>query len=318
MHFFVPNVTESKLRKLIKADIDVSYPYWLGGPINWLVQTYLVLRQYREHLSIDTTPSPREVNIGHVLGWRQLGLRGGEYRVSIRADYRRLFDVDFEILQNPVAKRSARQVYLTYWPLPGLLARDPARKVVENVAYAGRTGNRNIASSLKQPGKGGEWHGLRFRIIEKKQWHDMQSIDILLAVRDFSTRTYDEKPPSKLLNAWQAGIPLIAGYDSAYSSIGTPGLDYIRVKTEGELRDALERLRDDPHFYSQIVKAGHIKVREYTREKIAQKWFLALDGPIRCDWEQFFADGSRRRLLSLRKRWIDRTLDTASQLKIRV
>ena len=222
VNFIAPERQNLKLGDLLQCDLDNNYPYWLGGRINWVVQTYMVLREYCEGVTISTQPTPGRINIAHVTTWRGLPRRENEYRVSIRADYRRLFDVDFEILQNLAALRSHRQIYLTYWPVPRLWPRDASRKTVENVAYAGRIGNRNIATSLKGSGDA-ELMGLRFRIIDKKQWHDMREIDVLLAIRDFSTRTYDEKPPSKLINAWHAGIPLIAGYDSHFQLLGRPG-----------------------------------------------------------------------------------------------
>ena len=286
VHFLAPPSSASILDELIETKLGQNYPYWLGGAINWVVQSYLVLREYREGISISNLPKQGQINFAHVTTWRAFPRRQGEYRVSIRADYRRLFDVDFEILQNPTRVQTSNQIYLPYWPIPGLLPRDEKREIVENIAYAGRIGNRNIAKSLQSSGFYESIKGAKFCLIDKQSWHDMREVDILIAVRDFSTRAFDNKPPSKLLNAWHAGIPLVAGYDSAFSQIGKPGIDYIRVKTEQELKLALEKLLDDPRFYYSIVEAGKTKRGKYSHENIAKYWLQALDGPIYCDWQR--------------------------------
>lgn len=306
MHFISP----ISLDNISSTDLDKDYPYWLGGSINWVVQTFLVLRQYREDVTISTKPVPRKINIAHVQTWRSLPSQRVEYCVSIRADYRRLFDVDFEILQNPTAICSSKQAYLTYWPIPGIRPRAHNRKTVTNIAYAGRLGNRNIDVSLQDSIS--KLNGLNFKLVEKNKWHDMHDIDVLVAVRDFSLSTYNEKPPSKLLNAWHAGIPLIAGYDSAFSSIGNPGKDYIRVKTKSELLSALEKLRSDPIFYREIVDAGRMRAKEYTREKIAKTWLELLDNRIIPDFELKKNDSDKKYSL---KRVADIVSDSISYVK---
>lgn len=315
MHFVAPHSFDGKLDAILSTSLDKNYPYWLGGAINWIVQSYLVLRQYREGITISTEPLSNAINIAHVTTWRALPRHENDYRVSIRADYRRLFDVDFEILQNPTAIRSLKQAYLTYWPVPRLQPRDITRKAVKNVAYAGRVGNRNIDDSLRNYEPDTSLKGLKFRVVDKQNWHDMREIDVLLAIRDFSTYTYDEKPPSKLLNAWHAGIPLIAGYDSAFSSIGTPGVDYIRVKTERELSDALARLQDDPKFYCGIVEAGRCKSQKYTRDKIAQTWLNTIEGKISTDFDTSKAKDTYQALFRKRNQFTDFAFNTVSSSK---
>lgn len=314
IHFVAP-CPESTLDELILLSLDNDYPYWIGGSINWVVQTYLILKNFQTNITIGIKPIPGRINIAHVRTWRKFPKRIGEYRVSIRADYRRLFDVDYEILQNPIAVTNCKQVYIPYWPVPGLIARDTSRCTVRSIAYAGRIGNRNIDLFFQDSGLANRLNNLNFRIIDKKKWHDMREIDILVAIRNFSRSTYSEKPPSKLINAWHSSIPLIAGYDSAFSAIGTPGVDYIRVKKVRELRDALERLRDDPVFYNRIVQAGRKKSQEYTRDKIAQDWLAAIEEPVGNDFAAFKTKGVTHKLLLRCNQFADFVFDSASSTK---
>lgn len=281
IHFVTPTIDDPRLQELKLTSPDRDYPYWLGGAINWPTQTYLHLREHREGVSIGTAPESGAVNIAHVDGWRKWGRSGDEFRVSIRADHYSLAGCDFEIHQNRAMLSGNADGYVTYWPVPRMIPRDPNRYEVRSVAYAGRVGPRNISSELLQSSGGDLVEGrLKLCRIESQKWHDMREVDILVAIRSFSRRTYDDKPPSKLLNAWNAGIPLIAGWDSAYSAIGTPGVDYLRVESGGEFTDALRRLADDPEYYKSVVDAGRKAVLKFTTKDIVKEWFDLLDGPV--------------------------------------
>lgn len=313
IHFVAP-VSESALEDILSTDVDDDYPYWIGSA-NWITQSYLVLREYREDITIGTAPSAKKINFAHVTTWRTTYPKKMEYRVSIRADYRQLFNVDFEIIQNPSNVKWPNQTYITYWPVPRMIPRKEDRKDVVNIAYAGRIGKRNIDTDLQASNLKRCLDSFKFKVIDQQCWHDMSEIDVLIAIRDFSTRTYPDKPPSKLINAWNAGIPLIAGYDSSFSTIGTPGVDYIRVKTKDELSSALERLRDDPNFYDSIVQAGYRKRLEYTREKIAQTWLSAIDGPILSNWKNASSKSMGIALSNVRNLFLDNTINSLSSTK---
>ncbi len=315
LHFLIPEDQAAAAGDLARLVVGKTYPYWLGGDFNWAAQSWLVLRHYRGGLTIGTAPKAGAVNFAHANYWRRLGARLGEFRVGARADYPRLFDLDFEILQNPARRRSPRQAYLPYWPVPGLIPRDPSRRGISTIAYAGRLGNRNLAGALKNgASRLGALDGLAFVLVPSHRWHDMSGIDLLVAIRSFGRDTHPGKPPSKLFNAWLAGVPLIAGWDNAYSSVGRPGVEYIRVESDTELRDAVARLRRDPAFYTSIVEAGRAKAAEVTPEKIAEQWLAVLEGPVRRAYETWLdQDGApHQRGLA---RCADLTRNAASAVK---
>ena len=286
VHFVVPPSFASEVEALPSRRLGRDYPYWLGGRFNWVAQSYLVLREFREGLTIGTAPCPRRINFGHVMGWQEVGARQGEFRVSVRADYPRLFDVDFEILQNPFVQCGSRQAYLPYWPVPGLIPRDPGRKGLRVLAYAGRIGPRNLAEELKRSPER-LLLDLEFHVVSPDRWHDLSQIDLLVAIRSFNKATHDNKPPSKLFSAWRAGIPLIAGYDSAFSVVGNPGEDYIRVSSLNEFRSALERLHYEPEYYAKIVQNGSRRAVEVEHDAIALDWLTLLDGRIAQEFDRW-------------------------------
>ncbi len=279
IHFVIPHIYHEQLDALENRVLGADYPYWISGAFNWAAQSWLRLRQYREGLTIGTTPAPERINFAHCMTWRALGARCREFRVSARADYPQLFDVDFEILQNPAMPvRADRSAYLPYWPIPGLIPRDSSRAGVNSVAYAGRFGPRNLDCSLVEGHEA--FRGLEFRTIRPERWHDMSEIDLLIGIRDFDGKLHYSKPPSKLFNAWLANVPLIGGCDSSYSATGTPGKDYLRVGTSEELCEAVARLRRDGEYYDSIVAAGRIRARECTPERVARQWLEVLEGPV--------------------------------------
>lgn len=278
IHFVVPPTFVDEVTALPDRMLGQDYPYWLGGRFNWVAQAWLVLRQFREGLTISTTPKSGSLNFGHVMAWRNLPARQGEFRISIRADYPRLFDADFEILQNPACRTGKHQAYLPYWPVPGLIPRDSTRRGVRTVAYAGRLGPLNLADGLHAPK--GPLEQFDFRIISPDHWHDLSEIDVLLAIRSFDRAEHSSKPPSKLYSACRAEIPLIAGYDSAFSSIAEPGREYLRVDSIARLTNELRQLKNDPAYYNSIVQAGRARAPEFSHEAIAQVWLECLDTKI--------------------------------------
>jgi hypothetical protein len=264
-----------------------STPYWRGGRFIWAAIPYLVLRDYREGLSIGTSPIGGRVNFAHCGTFRSLGGRIGEFRVSARADYRRLYDVDFEVLQNPSIPLSGSQAYLPHWPTPGIIPRKRSRVGAHAVAYAGRM--ENLAEELRN---GFDVSDMQLQIIPEDRWHDMAEIDILIAVRSFDGNTHENKPPSKLFNAWLADIPLIAGWDSALSWIGNPGIDYIRVASRKNCAEEIERLASDPAYYSRVQEAGRSRAKDVTYEAIARTWLNCFDDVIFPSFERQAEEGN--------------------------
>ncbi|MDP3491716.1 MAG: glycosyltransferase [Hyphomonadaceae bacterium] len=292
IHFVVPRSFFDRLAALPGQTLGLDYPYWIGGQFNWAAQAWLALRQQREGLTIGCAPCAGRINFAHSMVWRALGPRTGEFRVGARADYRRLFDVDFEFLQNPAARCGPRQAYVPYWPIPGLIPRDPNRRALRTVAYAGRIGAKNLSSDLRRELDGHPaMRGLNFATIPPDQWHNMSQIDLLVAVRDFAGLRHLDKPPSKLFNAWAANVPLIGGADSAFAEVGRPGEDYVRATTPVTFFGAVERLRQDPSYYAALVAAGRARLPELSREAVGNAWLELFDGPVAAAFENWQVTG---------------------------
>ena len=181
-HFIVHPKDAHRLDELRRARPGVDYPYWIAGRTNWAALSWLILREHREGMTLGDEPAPDRINFAHVQTWRALGPRDGEFRVSARADYPRLFDVDFEVVQNPAACTGPLKTYLPYWPVPGLIPRRVERRGVRTVGYAGFLGAANLAPALSS-GAARLLGGLELKIIPPDRWHDLSELDVLLGVR---------------------------------------------------------------------------------------------------------------------------------------
>lgn len=119
-------------------------------------------------------------------------------------------------------------------------------------------------------------YNYEFKLLTKDNWNDLSKIDVLIGIRDFNKRTYDHKPPSKLINAWQANIPFIGGYDSAYEQVGNNGINYFKVNSFKEVVEILILLKNNRGIYKSIVDEGKKKAIIYSRDKIIERWCYIL------------------------------------------
>ncbi len=132
--------------------------------------------------------------------------------------------------------------------------------------------------------------GMCYKSMDRERWNDYSDIDLVLAIRTFDKSDFfSGKPPSKLINAWWAEVPLIASNDSAYSQIGIPQINYITVSSYDEMLRVIKSLKHDPTYYQNIIKNGVLQRENYSRQSILNSWILLLKGKIFPDfvcWEK--------------------------------
>lgn len=297
-NFLVPAQNEQELEYLKSIDLNKQHYEFNHSTRNWTLQTYLMLREKLPDIICSRYPVRDAINIGHCQYLRKLKPSPENFIVSISGEYRHLLWAHAHIVQNRVQHDGRRYFFIPHWGQPGLIPRNSERQTVEHVAYAGRptqlsSRNGYIRSKFARFGfftskhDGREfWNeemkriGMRFSLLVKPNWNDLSDVDILLGIRSFDREKYNYLPPTKLLNAWHAGIPFIGGNDSAFEQVGTPGQDYIQVKSKEEAIQEIIRLRCDHEYYKSFVEAGKKRAKEFTREKIAGAWIQLLTGDM--------------------------------------
>jgi hypothetical protein len=293
---FVTNNSEEELARFRQiADVDAcmrgdaEFRVMINEDVlaSWCLLSYFYLRDdHRIDVRVSNRIDVGAINIVHTVQLESIGRPPNAFVVAVRADFRRRPWAHYHIVQNRAQlKGDTSCIYV--WPQPGLLPRNAARKGVKTLGYIGQTYDPqrwrvgNLAWSVD------EWKALfagdnlEFRVPDISNWHDLRELDVLIAIRSFDGAPYNGKPPSKLVNAWLAGIPFIGGADSAYTQIGINGVNYIQAHTPDAVVAAVRRLRDDPKLFRSLVENGTRAVRDYTVEATRERWIQAIDGPIR-------------------------------------
>lgn len=256
-----------------------------GGRSAWIYQTWTRLRQ--AGLSLPLSPSLPDAGFGvlHSDDFAHFDGRRWPARlwtIVCRADRPPSWRADFEIVQNPLQADNRRTFYVHHWPQPGLLPRDPTRgATLRNVAYFGMF--KQLPPALQSP----EWAqrlrplGLDWLTpggaapgdpLDQRRINDYRTADVVVALRDPRRTIADHKPPTKLLNAWLAGVPAIVGPESAYRALRTDALDFIEASDADAVLAALRRLQADPELYAAMCRRAQARATEVTPAAIAERW----------------------------------------------
>lgn len=287
IHFIYSTNVDERIFKI--TDVDKHWYEFKSGQQIWIFQTYCLLKKYYPNVTLGSEPKKGSINIIHAGNFGRTNNITDYYVLSIRADYERLLWANYEIVQNKLqVKRET--AYITHWPQPGLIKRKNSKSKVENVAYLGNPEQNEVRNyPIEQDLRS---MGMTYSVMGRKNWNDYSNIDIALAIRRFSDHDRaNNKPPTKLINAWLAEVPLIASNDSAYSQIAVPGEDYIVVSSYDEMMEKIRFLKDNPEYYKKIVKNGIRKREHYTRECIINEWIEVFEHQIFPD----FAEWERKR-----------------------
>lgn len=256
----------------------------------WIVQTYRWLSHFGYDVHIaDTLPStgilvfiPEEES--YIALTEQLEKKHRSLTfVGVRADVceYKIPLADFEIVQNGRFADERRSYFVPHWPQPGIIPRDPKRgSKIENITFKGGFGSLDAEFRTARWNAYLESRKLTFEIASKHtqgeipRWHDYELADLVLAVRplygDGGLRC--EKPASKLVNAWHAGVPAILGPEYAFRELQTNDLDYIEVKNAEDAMGAINELIDSPARYRAMIDHGRQRARQFTPQRIAERW----------------------------------------------
>jgi hypothetical protein len=163
--------------------------------------------------------------------------------------------------------------YMPHWPQPGLLPRDSARgDTWKNAAFFGDPGN--FTKEMTGPA----WDAtlrdldLAWHFVPPEKWHDFRETDVIVAVRGFDRHRHENKPPTKLFNAWRAGVPAILGRESAYQAERKTALDYLEVHSFAEVVAALRRLKADAGLRRGMIANGLERAKESDPAVITARW----------------------------------------------
>jgi hypothetical protein len=306
IHFFVP-YRNDRIDALPRS-CDEYWPWVLRnrsvneGKYSWTLQTYLQLRAE----GFDCVLTEQLPDHGIVVAHRDflpvfMPPRPNIFLVCVKPDRREHTWAHYYVVQNlrdaifKSGKDSRRVSVLPFWPQPGLIPRNPARNATcRNIVYAGREGN--LAPELRTA----EWAarlqaaGFCWQRQPLERWHDLSETDVIVAARSFAANDstnpifdVDSKPPSKLINAWLAGVPAVLGVESAFRNVREHDLDYLEVKSSDDVVAALEKLRNNPELYRAMVLHGRVRAAHFTTQAIRAAWIRTLTDDIALEYESW-------------------------------
>jgi hypothetical protein len=261
----------------------------------WVVQTYVQLRRRGLDVRLGDRLVPGAIN---VVSYDDLTVRQVPfncYMVACRHDRGRPQICEHRIVQNKLnVLDPATDHFMPHWPQPGIVPRDESRgDRIENAVYMGS--RLYVKGPLSHPALTRRLQDLgvtftpRFGDVksQKADWTDYREVDLVFAVRDCTVYDANQKPPSKLINAWLAGAAALLGPESAFEQLRESELDFIPVRTVDDIVDAVERLKRDPLLYRAIRENGLRRGQEFTADRTAQRWRDLLAGPIAQGYERW-------------------------------
>jgi hypothetical protein len=273
------------LAALSERDIEQHAARFRGGVNNWIIQTFLRLKEPLAAAGIVPTIGeaflPGCVNLAHRDSLNRLLLPyHRSYVVGVRADRPPLHSCKWEIVQNDLEPARPRTRYLPFWPQPGLIARDTARDVrIERIAYFGRTGA--APAWFYDPAFHAELRriGVTFEIREER-WFDYSQVDLVLAHRIEAATILRHKPASKLVNAWLAGVPALLADEPAYARLKRSALDYVAIESPRDVIATVRELRASPQVYRDMAANGLRRGGEFAVASTKDRWLRFLQGEV--------------------------------------
>jgi hypothetical protein len=253
----------------------------------WVVMTYVHLRRRGLPVRLQTQFVPGAICVASSLDYGIRTRPDRSFLIGCRGDGPRASLCELQVVQNPSNVWSRRDFLIPLWPQPDLVPRDPARgTLLRNVVYKGDLGNLDERFRSPDFRAALETRGLSLVLDGKPEkggvsWGNYREADLLLAVRNLTVRDAKLKPPSKLLNAWHAGVPALLGPEPIFRWLRRSDDDYIEVKTAADALAAIDRLLADPSRYQAMLNQAAARAPEFNEDAIAKLWINLLETAAR-------------------------------------
>jgi hypothetical protein len=179
----------------------------------------------------------------------------------------------------------SRAVHLPALPQRGLIARGTGREGVRKVVFKGY-GN-NVPGYLLEPAFREELDGRRVSLIldtperadgADQRWHDFGEVDAMLCVRGAAADdSLLNKPPTRLINAWCAGVIPLVEPEPAYLELVRDGVDGFVVAGPGDILSTLDHLSVDDELTASVFAAVRDRGQEFQTDVLLDRWIAALE-----------------------------------------
>jgi hypothetical protein len=275
IYFYLPDPVPAEMPQSPEVFWPDFRRYMRGGVYAWIVQTFQHLRDAGLACELTNRLPVEGILVAHRKSLpRDFVAPRGVLFVCVRADATFHPFAHLHVVLNRRALSSwFPSFYMPHWPQPGLLPRDTARGDAwknaaffgDPVCFAGEISGSAWEATLQEL-------GLKWHLVPPEKWHDFRETDVVVAVRSFDRHRHENKPPTKLFNAWHAGVPAVLGRESAYQQERRAALDYLEVNSFTEVVGALRRLKANPQLRQAMVANGFERARESDPAVITARW----------------------------------------------
>lgn len=260
----------------------------------WILKTYLILKEYKTKWNISMGNSIPDVGI--ILFHKGFFPKNiiptkDQLFVCIQADYGRYKFAQCHVLQNPAGLHNfkfskknffeeklfsfVQNSFIPHWNQDNIIPRDKSRGLLfENVCFYGVPQNfpKEIMSQDFKDQLSSK--GLFLKIItDSAQWNDYSQTDCVLAIRDFNSKSHFNKPFSKIINGYLAGVPVIAGNESSALYLKNKlKIDMPIVNSKEECLEAILNFKKEFSFRLEEVINNNLKLVIYHDDEIVLEW----------------------------------------------
>ena len=281
IYFYYPN------------EIPITLNYKSGLDC-WILKTFWKLKEYKSDLNIHLVNYiPDEGIIIFHKGFfpKDIMPSNTQLFVCVQADYGRHQYAQYHIAQNPLgvsnfnfSKRSfleeklfsfTKSYFIAHWNQNDIIKRNSSRgESFKNVCFYGI--DQNFPQKLLEPSfkEKLKKEGIDLKIItDSDQWNDYSETDCVLAIRDFENKPHYNKPFSKIINSYLAGVPVIAGNESSslYLKNGL-GIGISIVTNPDECFNAIKQVKENYLSSLKRIIIDKDKLKEFQDEAIVLSW----------------------------------------------
>ncbi|MBD2781471.1 glycosyltransferase [Xenorhabdus szentirmaii] len=248
------------------------------GKACWVLQTLINLKYYYGDDLDVTLTNKANADAVNILHYDDFSFKTKSWlgkSIICQADRPPIYDVDCVVVQNPFQEKDGK-VFIPHWPQPKIKPRNNNRHDISTIGFFGHQdalpdffSDEIFLEELKL-------RGIKF-INSNKNWNDYTDIDIAISFRKNNDLDLIRKPASKLINAWNAGCPLICDDEPSMRAIRLSELDYLIAKSPNQFINVVDKLKSNPVLYAEMVSNGKKRFEDYSREATTKKWFSLVE-----------------------------------------
>lgn len=279
INFVIPKTGKYANYENFRGDLDKQWQCISNGQWAWIIQTFHRLSTCKHDLALTSSETVIEeaLNVIFADDYVNLEKKHKYFCIVILLDRYVYYPGDLNIVQNRAHKIPFSSAFIPHWSQAGLIPRKGNLFTPNDVVNLGFFGLVENSVDLVAALERNFGNKVKVHIRGPNDWNDYREIDIAVGIRDFDKKKHIQKPPTKLLNAWKAGVPFIGGADSSYEQVGINGENYLKTDSEELFIAAVNKLISDPLLNYTLVKKGRDAFEYYSDDKISDRWVKVLE-----------------------------------------